>query len=416
MGSPADIARHAALEIVRTLAGAGHVAYFAGGCVRDELLGLEPTDYDVATDATPKRVRSLFRSTAEVGASFGVVLVRVDGVSIEVATFRDDGPYTDKRRPDAVHFSDPEADARRRDFTINALFLDPLGAEDAPSIHGHVIDHVGGMADLDARLIRAVGDADARLDEDHLRALRAVRLASRLGFEIDQATADAIRRDASELRGVSRERIGDEIRRMLAHPSRTAAAARIEALSLDAPIFNRTRGAGQPLDTLACLDADAPVEAGLAAWALDRGCALDAASVEQVVTDYRDALCLSNQERDNMQAVLFIVGELGAWADLGVAARKRLAAREAFRIARGVFASREPAAAATIQRDVSDLAATPSGLAPDPLISGEDLISLGLSPGPAFRRILDAVYDAQLEDRIADREAAMELVRRLNVY
>src|SRR5690606_2366392 len=172
-------------DIASTLRSHGHIAYFAGGCVRDALLGHPPTDYDIATDATPDRVQSLFDRTAAVGAHFGVVLVKRRGVTVEVATFRSEGPYSDQRRPDSVTFSDPESDARRRDFTINALFLDPLAGD-------KVIDFVGGRQDLKAGVVRAVGDPEARLAEDHLRALRAVRFTARLGFRLDQATAKAI--------------------------------------------------------------------------------------------------------------------------------------------------------------------------------------------------------------------------------
>src|SRR5690606_38856214 len=136
-------ARAAATEIVARLRSAGHVAYFAGGCVRDELLGLHPTDYDVATDAPPQRIRELFPRTAEVGAAFGVMLVHLHGCSVEVATFRSEGAYSDARRPDVVHFSDPPTDAARRDFTINALFLDPLASKDSATVEGHVVDYVG---------------------------------------------------------------------------------------------------------------------------------------------------------------------------------------------------------------------------------------------------------------------------------
>ena len=217
-------ARGTAASIVRRLREAGHVAYFAGGCVRDELLGLDPVDYDVATDARPDAIQAMFRKTAAVGASFGVVLVKEAGGVVEVATFRSDGPYSDSRRPDRVEFADAAHDAQRRDFTINALFLDPLAAEDSASIHGHVIDHVGGMADLRARVIRAVGDPERRLAEDHLRALRAVRFAARFGFAIEQGTASAIREHASDLEGVSRERVGDELRRMFLAETRAEAA------------------------------------------------------------------------------------------------------------------------------------------------------------------------------------------------
>jgi len=417
MGAHADSveARAAALEIVRTLRDRGFTAYFAGGCVRDELLGLEPTDYDVATDASPQEVRALFTRTAEVGASFGVMLVRSGPVTIEVATFRADGPYTDKRRPDEVRFADPESDAKRRDFTINALFLDPLASEDAPSIHGHVIDYVGGMDDLHAHVVRAVGDADDRLDEDHLRALRGVRLASRLGFEIEQATEAAIRHHAWQLSGVSRERIGEEIRRMMSHASRAQAAARIEALGLDIPIFG-SRGPRRPLTTLSSLVGSVPVPTSLAAWAIDRGLELEPGRTGLVVDAWRAALCLSNHERDRLAGSLEILARLRAgWSSLGVAARKRLAGSPHFGEAHRLLGAIEPEAARGVGDDVADLRSSASGIAPEPLLSGEDLIGMGFAPGPSFKRILDLVYDAQLEDRVADKAGAMELARSLNV-
>src|SRR5690606_33461140 len=159
--------REFATGIVRRLRDAGHVAYFAGGCVRDELLGLTPKDYDVATDAPPAIVRKLFHNTQAVGAAFGVVLVRIGTSQIEVATFRTDGKYEDGRRPESVQFTTAEEDAKRRDFTINGMFLDPLT--------GQVIDYVGGQTDLTAKVLRAIGKPDERFAEDHLRMLRAVR-------------------------------------------------------------------------------------------------------------------------------------------------------------------------------------------------------------------------------------------------
>ena len=167
-----DDLRAAAVTVVRDLVEAGHVAYFAGGCVRDRLLGLQPADYDVATSARPEQVKSAFRRVREVGVAFGVMLVRVRSHEIQVATFRTDGVYSDGRHPDTVTFSDAQHDASRRDFTINGLFEDPL--------QDRIIDFVGGRADLDARMLRAIGDAEARLREDRLRMLRAVRFANRL--------------------------------------------------------------------------------------------------------------------------------------------------------------------------------------------------------------------------------------------
>src|SRR5688572_4647494 len=205
-----------AVAVVRRLREAGHVAYFAGGCVRDLLLGRQPKDYDVATDAPPARVRKLFANTQAVGAAFGVILVRDGRSTIEVATFRADGAYADGRHPMEVRFTTAEEDAARRDFTINGLFLDPLDGDG----DGRVLDFVGGRDDLDAGVIRAIGEPERRFEEDHLRLLRAVRFAARLGFGVESKTAAAIRLHAPQLKRISPERIADELRVMLTPPTR----------------------------------------------------------------------------------------------------------------------------------------------------------------------------------------------------
>jgi poly(A) polymerase len=417
-------ARAAAEKIVRTLRQAGHVAYFAGGCVRDEILGLEPSDYDVATDAVPERVVSLFPRAGEVGKSFGVVIVRLGAETVEVATFRSDGPYTDARRPDSVRFSSPEEDAARRDFTVNALFLDPTGegevGEAMPGVDGLVIDYVNGRADIIAKVLRAVGDPEQRLAEDHLRALRAARLAAKLGFQIEEATTAAIRAHASELRGISRERIGDEVRRMMLHPSRARGAWLLCDLWLEEPILGSEASLSGSGRCLGELPATAPYPAALAAWALDCNAAADSADIPGVVAAWRDALDLSNDERDGMRAALFhgavVVGShAGVWSELSVAARKRAAASPAFRLGldanRGRWRDRVEAA----ERDVAALAADGIGLNPAPLVTGEDLIVMGLAPGPRFKSILDQVYDAQLEGRVKNLQEGRELARTIGV-
>ncbi len=442
------LAREVAVAIVRTLREAGYTAYFAGGCVRDALLGLSPTDYDVATDAVPQVVRTLFRSTDEVGAAFGVVLVHQRGggggggggerVTVEVATFRSDGPYSDSRRPDTVHFSDPRSDAARRDFTINAMFLDPLAEADDPSlaVAGRLIDYFGGLADLRAGVIRAVGDPDRRLAEDHLRALRAVRFAARLAFGIEPATAAAIRRHAAELRGVSRERIGDEIRRMFGHPSFPGAIALLEELGLDAPVLNeapraglntgggQSGGARPGLGTVRGLPsaggtALTPMRV-LAAWLIDRtGAAVGGLGVETIAAirqRARSALCLSNEECEELGAVLTAHQQLvRAWGASGIAIQKRWAASGAFVPALQLVAATDAPLAMSIQTDAERLASDGIGLSPAPLVDGDILTNAGLKPGPAFGRILSAVYDAQLEGRVRTPEAALELARRLYV-
>lgn len=403
--------RRAATEIIATLRSEGHIAYLAGGCVRDELLGRVPQDYDVATDATPPTLTKLFRRTSEVGASFGVVLVKLRDVVTEVATFRADGTYTDRRRPDQVRFSSPEEDAARRDFTVNAIFLDP--ADTNAGEHGRVIDYVGGLKDLERRVLRAVGDPDARLAEDHLRALRAVRLSAKLGFAIDAGTRSAITRHARELAGVSRERIGDEVRAMLAHPSRAAAVRTLNELGLDAPALAEASLASEPT-LMAKLRPEASFGACLAAWAMDRGLEVGTSDAQALVSRWRSALCLSNDERASLSNILQTIPAIErTWSELGVAARKRLASTIAFGDALDLVFVRNRPAAEGVEGDVSALRQTASGLSPSPLVTGDDLIAMGLKPGRGFKVLLDALYDAQLEDRFASREDGMKFAAEL---
>ncbi len=407
--------REVAVSIVRVLRGAGHVAYLAGGCVRDEILGRPPKDYDVATDATPERIGALFKRTREVGKAFGVMHVLLHGVTVEVATFRKEHGYSDGRRPDAVTFTGAEEDAHRRDFTINALFIDPLAA--ASDVHGvrvggAVIDFVGGLADMRRRVVRAVGDAEARLAEDNLRALRAVRFSARLGFALDDGTAEAIRKHAGELAGVSRERIGDEVRLMLRDASRQQAVGLIEALGLDAPVLMEAARGGGALHILGSLGGEAEVAMALAAWTIDR--AAPALPGKEAVTRLRRALCLSNDESDALRDRLLGVRRvLRDWGTLGVAGQKRIAAAEwfsdALRLVRGI----DLAAGEAVRARVEVLAQTPGGVAPTPLVAGDDLVAAGIEPGKGFGGWLEAVYDAQLEGRISSREEALAMAVRL---
>lgn len=425
-------ARDVAVRIVGTLRDAGHIAYFAGGCVRDELLGLTPSDYDVATDATPDRVAALFRRTALVGAHFGVVLVKAVDPNphhaphdpiVEVATFRADGAYSDRRRPDSVTFSDARADALRRDFTINAMFLDPLteGPAIGPAasafpttVRGQVVDYVGGLADLASRTLRAVGDPDARLAEDHLRALRAVRLAARLGFAIEPGTAAAIRRHTLDLAGVSRERIGDEIRRILLHPNRGRGISILFELGLGNPVLGVPLEACNPM-RLKHMPPDAGIAELLAAMALDVGHVVDERGIDRGLSQWRSRLCLSNEEQDGARRVLrsyFTI--MHEFMDIGVAAQKRAAARGGFAPALRIVEHDLPARAAEVARRVDVLRATMSGLNPTALVTGDDLIRIGMTPGPRFARLLAAVYDAQLEDRFVTCEDGLRLVPEID--
>ena len=419
--------REFALSIVRTLRDAGHVAYFAGGCVRDELLGIEPKDYDVATDATPQRIGTLFPRTEEVGAQFGVMIVKGRGQMVEVATFRADGTYSDRRRPDTITFSDPRTDAARRDFTVNALFLDPLS-----STQGTVIDFVNGLADINAKILRAVGDPDARFQEDDLRILRAIRFAARFKFSIDPSTSEAIRRHARGLSGISRERVGEEIRKMLLNANRAGAARLLAQHGLVGPCLGNLA-----LPDKSLTHEDFPVLANiastslgtiLAAWLTDLELSVlprdmlnprprpDRSPQSAAAACLRESLCLSNQELQEFLGAIEGAAALAAqWEQLSLAHQKRFAQNQWFANGLALLAASQPPAAAAIAERLTELEASPGGISPVPLISGDDLAEIGQVPGPKFKVILEKVYDAQLSGLIATREQGLELVRQLCV-
>lgn len=218
-----------ARRVAARLSAAGHIAYFAGGCVRDKLLGLEPEDYDLATSATPQEVMRLFPRTVLVGAQFGVVRALEEGREFEIATFRSDGIYIDGRHPEEVAFSDPETDAKRRDFTINGMFIDPTKEQ--------VIDFVGGQNDLKRGIVRGIGEPAQRFSEDRLRLLRAVRFAARFGFPIESTTWSAVKELSAGIVSVSAERIRDELVKMMLDPKRADALELLQASGLLAHIL-----------------------------------------------------------------------------------------------------------------------------------------------------------------------------------
>lgn len=230
-----------AAEIAQRLRQAGFIAYFAGGCVRDALLGKDPHDYDIATDATPEEVQRLFPKSQAVGAHFGVVVVRSGPDHIEVATFRTDGSYKDGRHPEAVAYATPQEDAQRRDFTVNGLFYDPAADQ--------VIDFVGGRADLAAHLLRAIGDPATRFREDHLRLMRAVRFAATLGWDIEPATWAAVKAEAPRLAKISIERTRDEFLKIMLHPNRVRGLDLLDEsglLQVILPEMEALKGCSQP--------------------------------------------------------------------------------------------------------------------------------------------------------------------------
>jgi poly(A) polymerase len=384
--------------VARKLREAGHRALFAGGCVRDSILGHEAADFDVATSAIPAEIRQIFPRAMGVGESFGVMLVRHGGRSIEVATFRADGVYVDGRRPDAVRFSDDHEDAARRDFTINGLFEDPET--------GEIIDHVGGRADLAAGILRAIGSADDRLHEDRLRALRAARFAARFALTIDPGTEAAVRRIAHDLTGVSRERIGNEVRRMLLHPSRARAVDLIESLGLAPSVLGESAPAGDHA-LLRALPVAAGFAESLAAWMLGR-LASDTSPARQ--RRWREALILSNDESALLAAILSLRPRItGTWVGGDRAVRKRLAAAPGFAGAMAILRAEHHPVVVTVDADLPALRA--EGIQPAPMVTGDDLVAMGMSPGPAFRPMLDRAYDLQLNGGFSDRDAALAVVR-----
>jgi poly(A) polymerase len=421
---PSD--RDDALAVVRRLREAGHVAYFAGGCVRDTLLGHKPKDFDVATDAPPQRVRGLFGNTQAVGAAFGVILVRIGRSQIEVATFRHDGKYLDGRRPSEVQFTTAEEDAKRRDFTINGLFLDPLkpGTPDQ-----QVIDYVGGREDLRARVVRAIGEPEARFEEDHLRLLRAIRFASRFGFDIEPRTAEAIRNSADQLARISPERVGEELRVMLTPPTRVRAWVLLGQYGLKSVIFRFLDIPGLAADPMNGQDRffdslapGRPVPFGLAlavaslehAWwrlpsASDIRPLLDRPMVLRMTKALRQSLKISNEESEQMQQTLEGLAPLLGDEPPAVCTLKRFLARAAAPLSRELLAALEGIIDSRrfewLQDRLTQLEQT--DYAPPPLITGDDLTAAGLSPGPVFKKVLDRAYDEQLEGRLTTKAQAL---------
>jgi len=402
----------AARFVVETLQRAGHQALYAGGCVRDRLLGRTPNDYDVATSAEPAAVRSLFHRTLAVGEQFGIVIVRYKGEQIEVATFRADGDYSDGRRPDEVHYTDdPALDASRRDFTVNGLFFDPLSEQ----IH----DFVGGQEDIRAGLIRAIGDPVARFTEDRLRILRAPRFAAVLGFALERETAAAAKHQAPEITssGVSAERIRVELKKLLTCPGRATGWRHLEELGLLPivwPAAAADRRTGQALAAL-------PEELGELSEGLPWAVPLREVP-PLAVRESLDALRCSKKERDGAAELVEALAQARSYPDLSLAERKRLLraahAPALLTLIEADACAREegPELAERLRADLTTWSAEegPGALDARPLISGRDLQQAGLRPGPAFARILRAVADAQLEGRVSDAEQALALARELS--
>ncbi|MBB76927.1 MAG: hypothetical protein CMJ75_20675 [Planctomycetaceae bacterium] len=408
-------ARKFAIQVVRRLREEGYQAFWAGGCVRDHLLGVVPHDYDVATGARPDEIRALFgkRRTLALGAAFGVITVlgrKVEG-QVEVATFRSDHGYSDGRHPDQVTFSSPEEDAKRRDFTINGMFYDPL--ED------RVIDYVGGEEDLRQRRIRAIGDPAARFAEDQLRLLRAIRFTAGLAADLDPETAAAVTRWAPRIDAVSGERIAEEMRRMLVHPTRARAADLLRQCGLLDAILPESRPPEEPLERwaqiLRLLEVLQRPSFSVALAAL-----LWEPQQVELAGDFVATLSrrwrLSNAESVTVlwvlqNAGLILQGSTARWPQLQrVLIHPQI--QELMVFARGLAGSC-PELQAAIAYSQEALAQEPGHLNPPPLISGADLTDLGIPPGPIYSHLLTSARDAQLENQVHDRESALQLVEKI---
>ena len=450
------------MSVIRTLREYGHEAYLVGGCVRDLLLGREPADYDVSTDATPPEVMRIFPETYAVGAQFGVVLVPVDGLTakdledaakndpvetpveaakhkaIEVATFRSDGVYSDGRHPDQVRFSKTaEEDVQRRDFTINGLLLDPLNGN-------RVLDFVGGEADLRAGIIRTIGEAERRFGEDKLRMLRAVRFAARFGYTIHSVTMLAIQELAPQIHQVSRERIREELTKMLTEGAAKRAFELLDQSRLlheVLPEIEKMKGVEQPpqyhregdvfVHTLLLLANLPPKASRTLAWgallhdvgkpptfrrAPDR-IRFDG-HVEIGVAMARDICHRLRMSNDDTEQILALVDNHMKFADtpkMKESTLKRFIRLPEFdeHLALHRLDCLSSHADLSLYDFVSKKRAEtpPDEIRPTPLITGDDLIALGHEPGPRFKEILSAVEDQQLEGTLTSREGAMEFVK-----
>jgi len=435
-------AKQHAVEIVENLRESGHQAYLVGGCVRDLLLGREPADFDVATDATPEQVMRIFPETYAVGAQFGVVLVPGFGEDnsqlVEVATLRSDIGYSDGRHPDQVQFTkDPKEDVRRRDFTINGLLLDPVTDQ--------VLDFVGGREDIEAKVIRSIGNPEQRFAEDKLRMLRAVRFAARFSYTIEPATFAAIRKLAPQSLQVSRERIRDELTRIL-----TEGHARRGFLLLDEtgllhellPEIEAMKGVAQPqqfhpegdvfVHTLLLLRHLPPACPPTLAWGAllhDVGkpptfrVAPDRIRFDdhvEVGVKMAEEICrrLRFSNEDTKQ-ILALVDNHMRFAD--VQRMKESTFKRFVRLPHfddhlalhrlDCLASHGDLTLYEFTRE-KRAAMPPSAMRPTPLVSGDDLISSGYKPGPQFKQILAAIEDGQLEGRLQTKGEAMDMVLR----
>ena len=424
-----------ALRVVETLRRAGFQALLAGGCVRDLALGRVPKDWDVATDAGPEEVAALFENTVAVGAQFGISVVVLEEGDYEVARFRRDGPYHNGRRPASIELADGRADAQRRDFTINGLFYDPES--------GAILDYVGGQCDLDAGIIRAIGDPAARFAEDNLRLLRTVRFAARLGFTIEPATWDALCARAGCIVGVSAERLRDELTLLLTEGGAVRGLRLLEQSGLLQAVLPEVAAMrGVPQDAEFHPEGDVWTHVQLLFEYLDKPSAELAWSAllhdigkpstmvraerirfhghDAVGAKMAAAICgrlrMSNEARARIRVLVADHMRIGHARQMRPSTLARLARAPHFPELLQLHRADCLASHGKLdlyefcQEQLVDL--KKEHLRPPTLLTGDDLIALGFAPGPLFREILTAVEDAQLEGQLDSYYAALRFVQR----
>ena len=428
----------AARKVIACLRENGHIAYFAGGCVRDMVRGLTPKDYDIVTDARPEAVQTLFERTFAVGAHFGVIVVLENSFQFEVATFRSDDAYIDGRHPSAVHFSSQEEDAQRRDFTINGMFYDPVAEQ--------VIDLVGGQADITAKLVRAIGEPAKRFAEDRLRMLRAVRFATALDYQIDNQTWEALVANAPSINQISAERIRDELVRIFLSPNRVRGWDLLDSSGLMRailPELEAMKGVLQPEQFHP--EGDVFVHTRLMLQLLPKQVSVplvfavlfhDVAKPVTATVDKTGRIRFNEHDRIGAQMTEAIMRRLrfsGAEIEATVEmVRQHMVFKDApnMRIAKLKRFMARPTFEEELElhrvdcesshrmldnyefllRKREEFANEP--IIPPPLVRGDDLIALGLKPGPRFGEILEAIETRQLEGMLRTRDEALNWVKR----
>jgi tRNA nucleotidyltransferase/poly(A) polymerase len=392
----------------------GYEAFLVGGCVRDMILGTEPKDFDVTTNALPQDVQDIFEKTLPVGASFGVVIVVIDGEQVEVATYRTDGLYSDGRRPDTVEYGKTaREDVERRDFTMNGLLLKCLGL---PVLHdtveAQIVDYVGGIADIKAKIIRCIGDPNKRFTEDALRMMRAVRFAAKLGFDIEAETLKAITANAWKIaHTASRERIAMEMFNLLTAPSPVKGLVPLFASGLAAQVFPHEFMENILLGRTLQRFEQCPTTNPLLAMAMFLA---DTSNPETPMT-MAQSLKLSNDEKTQIVTALLYVSAIPKARQYEPAPShfKRMMRVPGIELALEIAIQNEMLgitnvgleALMSIVNDYRGL--TPEEIYPKPLVTGDDLIAMGLKPSPVFRTVLYQVEEDQLNGILTDREAAL---------